>query len=224
MLSLNSKKLSIVENVLFALTFGLVLYANYLVFLVVPNEKVMGPVQRIFYFHVGAAMATYFAIGVILLSSLAYLATRKKFMDQLLTSATEVAFAFCCIVMITGMIWGNAAWNTPFRWEPRLVSFLVLLLILLGMLLLRAFGDKEKVAIHSAVLGIISAINVPIVVFSIKLLPKATQIHPQVVQDRGLRDPSFVYTMLIGMIAMICFQFLLLWVRTKIETVKQQDR
>lgn len=211
-----------IEAVLFLATLVIGLYAIYSVFMIVPNEKVMGPVQRIFYFHVGAAIATYVSVGIIFLAALLHFATRNPFWDILSAATCEVAFVFCCIVMATGMIWGHAAWNTWFRWEPRLVSFLVLQLILLGILLLRAFGDKEKIPNHAAAFAILAAINVPLVVLSIKLLPQSAQLHPQVVEDRGLRDPSFVEAMMLGMAAMILLQFYMVWVRTKAELAARQ--
>ncbi|MDZ4786703.1 MAG: cytochrome c biogenesis protein CcsA [bacterium] len=208
------------EAILFILTFLSVLYANYLIFLVVPNERVMGPVQRIFYFHVGCAIATYFSVAILLMSALGHFSNKHFLWDILGKVAGEVALVFCLIVMITGMIWGHSAWNTWFRWEPRLVTFLILLLILLGLNLLRSFGDKDKIPNQAAVFSILAAINVPLVVFSVKILPKAAQLHPQVVQDRGLKDPSFVHAMIVSMIAMILLQFLLTWVAGKIELKK----
>ncbi len=211
------------EIALFALTFFAVLYANYMVFLVVPNERVMGAVQRIFYFHVGCAIATYIAVALLFLAALGHFANRNPFWDILLVAAAEVALVFCLIVMTTGMIWGHSAWNTWFRWEPRLVSFLILLLILIAINLLRWFGDKDKVANHTAAFSILAAINVPLVVYSVKFLPQTAQLHPQVVQERGLRDPSFTKAMLITIIAMILLQFLLVWVRSRLELLKRRS-
>src|SRR5262245_31830311 len=53
------------------------------IFTLVPNEAVMGPVQRIFYFHVGAAIASYAAIAILLFSSALYLADRSRGWDEL---------------------------------------------------------------------------------------------------------------------------------------------
>lgn len=205
------------EAIIFPATILVGLYALYYVFMVVPNEKIMGPVQRIFYFHVGAAMATYCSVGIIFISALLHFATRNKTWDILATSAGEVALVFCSIVMATGMIWGHAAWNTWFRWEPRLVSFLILLLIILGLNLLRKFGDKERVPNQAAAFAILAAINVPLVIWSIDLLPQSAQLHPKVVQEQGLKDPTFVTGMFLGMSAMIMLQILMIWVRTKVE-------
>jgi len=45
--------------------------------LVVPNERLMGPVQRIFYFHVGSAITCYCAVAVVFIAGLWYLAENE---------------------------------------------------------------------------------------------------------------------------------------------------
>lgn len=197
-------------------------YCNYLVFMVVPNEKMMGAVQRIFYFHVGSATASYVSIALLLFGSVFYLATRNKDADLLAHSAAEVGFVLCTIVLASGMIWGHSAWNTWFSWEPRLVSFLLLWLLLLAYNILRVFADPNKVASQAAVLGIISAVNVPVVIYSIKLLPNIAQLHPQVVEKQGLKDPLFVTAMFYCMVAMVVLQFLLVLIRWRIARLENK--
>jgi len=196
--------------------------ANYLIFIYVPNERVMGPVQRIFYFHVAAAVAAYISVAVLLIASLSYLATRKPVMDGVSVAASEVGFVFCSIVMVSGMIWGHAAWNTFFRWEPRLVSFLFLWLIFLGLTCMRRFGDPSRAPEHSAVLGVIAALTVPVVVYSIQLLPQTAQLHPVVVENRGLKEPSFQSTLFYTMAAVATLTGLLIWLRTRIAVLESK--
>jgi len=197
-------------------------YALYFIFLVVPNERLMGPVQRIFYFHVGSAITCYCAVAVVFIAGLWYLASTSKLADIISESAAEVGFVFCSITLISGMIWGHSAWNTWFRWEPRLVSFLLLWFVLLSFLLLRKFGDQERVASHSAVLGIVGAIMVPIVVFSVKFLPGIPQLHPVVVENNGLKDPLFKQGMWLSVGALFLLQALLISLRSRIGILQQR--
>lgn len=217
---LKSKTLSTLDVTATLIVFAAILYSNYLVFLVVPNEQFMGPVQRIFYFHVGAAIACYCSFGIVLIAGLTFLAMRDTRADVVARAAGEVGFVFCSIVLITGMIWGHSAWNTWFRWEPRLITFLLLWLIFLSFNILRWFGDAAKVAAHSAVLGILGAVTVPLVVFSINLLPQSAQLHPQVVGNRGLEGPLFEYTMFVAMGSVVALQFLLVWFRTRLGFIE----
>ena len=199
------------------------LQALYFIFMLVPNERLMGPVQRIFYFHVGSAFACYCSVAVMLVAGLWYLGTRNQKADALQAAAGEVGLVFCTIVLVSGMIWGKAAWNTAFSWrEPRLVSFLVLWLIFVGFSMLRRFGDRERVGAHSAVLSILGSITVPVVVYSVKFLSHVGQLHPVVVENRGLKDPMFITAFWYCSVTLVLVQFVLLWLRYRVACVEAE--
>ncbi len=207
--------------VMLAVTAALIAYLNYFIFLVVPNERIMGPVQRIFYFHVGAATASYVSIGAMFIASLLVFSSRSKKADAVAQAAGEVSLLLCSMVLISGMIWGRAAWNTWFRWEPRLVSFLLTWLLMLSYNLLRAFSEKDKVAIQAATLAVLGAVSVPVMIFSIKLLPQFEQLHPQVVENRGLKDPTFQQAMFLGMGTLTVLTGYLIALRTRIGLLER---
>jgi hypothetical protein len=91
----------------------------------------------------------------------------------------------------------------------------------LSFVLLRQFADSEKVASQSAVIGIMGALMIPIMIYSIKLLPAAAQLHPQVIENRGLRHPSFTTTLMWMTIATTMFAAGLGWLRLQIELLKR---
>ena len=190
--------------------FLLVEVSLFVVFAVVPTEQVMGPVQRIFYFHVGAAMSAYLMIAVLFVASLFYLATRKAEWEILGRASAWMGLMLCSIVLVSGMIWGHSAWNTWWRWEPRLVSFLILWLFLLSYNILFSFvqGDQRQ-GNYGAVLGILIAVNVPIVILSIKFLDHTQQLHPQVIASQGLASPWFVNGLILAMVSLMIFS---IWV------------
>ena len=198
---------------LLILSGALVIVCNYLVFMVVPNERTMGAVQRILYFHVGSAFACYCSAALVLGGGLWYLATRESRADLLAQAAGEVGLVFCSMVLFSGMIWGHSSWNTWFRWEPRLVTFLLLWFVFLAFNLLRAFGDRARVATHSAVLGIVGAITVPLVVFSVYFLPNVPQLHPKEVVVGGLAHPYYRITFWGCVFTLILLQSVLVWIR-----------
>ena len=57
--------------VLLVAAIPLMFVALWAALLYAPNEKIMGPVQRIFYFHVPSAMVTYFSVYVLVGASMA---------------------------------------------------------------------------------------------------------------------------------------------------------
>lgn len=200
--------------------FILIAVMLYEVFMIVPNEKTMGAVQRIFYFHVGSAISCYFSICVVLLGSVIYLRNRKTVYDALAEAAGECGLLFSTIVLATGMIWGHAAWNSWFRWEPRLVSFLLLWLIFLAFVVLRIFGDPVRIASHSAILGITGSVMVPIVMFSVRLLPGMSQLHPKLESSADLA-PEMRPAFFLSIVALVMLQFVLLFFRTRLGVLER---
>ena len=133
-----------------------------------PAERDMGHLQKIMYVHVPAAWMTFLAFFVVLVFSVRYLWRRNEADDLIAASAAEVGATFNGLTLALGMIWGRPAWGVWWVWDARLTSTLVLFLIFVGYLALRAFvEDPGQRARWSAAVGIIGAINVPIVYMSV---------------------------------------------------------
>lgn len=166
---------------LLAPLYGLVAAALYGAFLYAPTERVMGEVQRIFYFHVGAAMTSFLAFFLVFVGGIAYLATKKPIWDTFSVAAVEVGVLLTLIVLTTGPIWAKPVWNTWFPWgDPRVMTELVLLLIFIAYLILRStLPEGEKKYKFCAVFGIIGFLDVPIVYLSIHWF---RTIHPVVIK------------------------------------------
>ncbi len=201
----------LLDTVVLYLLFFLMLYSIFYVFNVAPDEATMGAVQRILYFHVGAATSTYLALGLLFIASVCFLIDSEgelaKYMDfsALGKASALVGFVFATIVLITGMIWGYSSWNTWWHWEPRLVSVLILWIFLLSYLYLSVaeFKIARQREVVSAVVGILSSIQVPIVIYSIKLLDRTEQLHPEVVGKMGLKDPRYTAALILSMLTLL---------------------
>jgi len=143
--------------------------ALYGAFLYAPTEKTMGTIQRIFYFHATAGMMGLFAFLFVFAGSVAFLATRNLRWDRLAEASAEAGLVFNSIVLVTGPIWAKPVWGIWWTWDARLTSFFVLWFLCWAYLLLRAYVARPaRRATLSAVVGILGAIDVPIVYFSIR--------------------------------------------------------
>jgi heme exporter protein C len=137
-------------------------------FAVAPREVTQGNVQRIMYVHVPAVWVAYLAFTVGLVASIAYLARRRPGADRLAHAACEVGTVFLGINIVTGAIWGKPTWGTWWTWDARLTSVAVVFVMFLAYLLLRGtIDDRERGARYAAVLGIVAALNIPLVHFSV---------------------------------------------------------
>ena len=212
------RRLYVVFLLLALLSIPLALYAS---FIYAPNEQFMGAVQRIFYFHVGAAVASYVCFAILFIGSIVYLATNSVLADVFAEAAGEVAFLLCTVVLVSGMIWGKAVWGVWFNTEPRLLSFLLLWFLTLGYVLLRSFASGIHVSRHSAVLGIVACVSVPLMIFSIKLLPAVKQLHPEVIEKGGLASEMKV-ALVSAIIAMLLVQGTLVLLRARIGLLQRE--
>jgi heme exporter protein C len=146
-----------------ALAVGLVM-----AFGVAPREVSQGNVQRIMYVHPPLAWVAYLAFGVVALASIAYLVRRRPAADRVAHASAEVGVLFTGLAIVTGSIWGKPTWGTWWTWDARLTSVAILFVMYLGYLLLRGtIEDQERAARYCAVLGIVAALDMPLVHFSV---------------------------------------------------------
>jgi heme exporter protein C len=156
------------------------------------------------YVHVPAILTGYLAIAVILVASVAYLWTRRAAWDRVAASAGELAVCFVGLTLVTGSIWGKPTWGTWWTWDARLTSTALLFVIYLGYLLLRSVvEDPERAATYAAVLGIVGALDVPIIHFSVEwwrtLHQPATVLKPQAPS----MDPAMLRALLLNVAAFL---------------------
>ncbi|MEX0777328.1 MAG: cytochrome c biogenesis protein CcsA [Phycisphaeraceae bacterium] len=145
-----------------------------------PTEVTMGPVQKIFYIHLPAAICTFFACLLTFIASIGYLLQRQRRWDDLASASASVAVVLASVVLITGIIWGKSAWGQWWTWSPRLTFSLILWLLYVVYLLIRpSIAGSQRRAVVSAVYGVIAFLDVPLVYLSVRLMP---DIHPSSIQ------------------------------------------
>ncbi len=199
------------------------LAALWCVFMYAPNERVQGPVQRIFYFHVNSAWSAFLAFGLTAVASVMFLWRRRPEHDRLAHASAEVGMLFCTMVLVTGPIWARPIWGTWWTWDPRLTFTVVLWTIYAVYLVLRAMGrDDPLIAQLSATLAIIGALIIPLIMVSVRLW---RGMHPSVISapraEGGLQDPRMGTTLLVVLAAFALLFLWLLWRRY--ESMRLED-
>ncbi len=197
----------------------------YMAFLYAPTEVNMGLVYRIFFFHLGAVAAGFIAIMLVAIAGIAYLRTGKRAWDRVAEASAEIGVVFTVIALLMGSIWAKPIWGVWWTWDPRLTSYLILLLIYIAYLMLRASArDDPRVARFSAVFGIVGFIDVPIVIVSARYW---RAISPVLFQENaqgftfGL-TPEMVQTLVVCIIAFLLLFFWLLAQRVRLETLRDE--
>ena len=163
------------------------LTATAMVFFYAPTERVMGAVQKVFYFHVSAGWVGMLAFFLAFVAGVIYLINKGSKWDLIGFSAIEIGIVFTMINVVTGAIWARPIWNAWWTWDPRLTTATIMELVYFAYLMLRqGIDDPERRNRFGAVYAIIGFISVPVTFFSIRF---ARTIHPVVI---GGNDPSAV--------------------------------
>jgi heme exporter protein C len=209
--------------VLFALTVVAVVVEIQLIFLQAPIEKTMGIVQKIFYFHVPAAIGMYVAAGACFLGSAAYLYSPTDERDALGKAGAEAAVAFGLVVLITGPLWAAKAWGRYWVWDPRLTTSMLSVLIYVSYVVLRSFaGDGPAEKKFAAALGVVGVAMLPIIHYSVQ---KWNGQHPVVVGEGGGGLAKDMYpAFFLGMLAFTLLAILLVWARARVEVARARLR
>jgi heme exporter protein C len=165
-----------------------------------PPDRDMGDLQKIMYVHVPVAWMTMLSPLTVLFFGLKYLWKKREEDDLLAASAAEVATMYAGLTLALGMIWARPTWGVWWTWDARLTSTLVLFMILAGYLAIRALiDDRERRAQWSAVVGVLGAINVPIVYMSVRWWRTIHQIQ----SSPATVDPAYVVGLRLNAFAML---------------------
>lgn len=195
----------------------------WMVFFWVPTEAVQGVVQRIFYVHVPSAWVAFMAFGVVALSSVMYLWLKDERFDRAAVAAAEGGMVFTTIVLLTGPLWGKIAWGAYWVWEPRLTFTLLLWFIYLGYFMVRnATENPEKGRRFAAVVGIVGALDIPLIHVSVLWF---RSLHPQPVvmnADGPALDADMGITIGVAVLAFTILFFGLMMLRYQVETVQRR--
>ncbi|MGE0591111.1 MAG: cytochrome c biogenesis protein [Vicinamibacterales bacterium] len=153
---------------------GVMFVASPVVIAGAPYESTMGLVQKIFYFHMPAAVMFLVSAVICGVASARFLFRGDPAQDRLGWAAAELTVLFGIIALVTGPLWARKAWGVWWQWDVRLTSSLMGWMVAVAYLLVRKYGGpgSEKLAAGLALFGMA---NVPFVYISVNYW---RTIHP----------------------------------------------
>jgi heme exporter protein C len=204
-----------------AVAAALVLVWLYMIFMWVSTEATMGIIQRIFYFHVPAAMVSFVACFVGGIAAILYLVKRDARYDDLSLAANETVVVFELINIMLGSIWARRVWGIWWTWDAKLTSAFLLLFIYAAYLVIRRAAPVEVRATVCAVVCILGMADVPLVYMSNRIF--RTQ-HPSPVvgggQGSGLAA-DMGWTLGVGVCTMLMVWWCILRARRRVARLER---
>ena len=189
-----------------AAVFGSVLFAVglYDALVLSPIDYQQKDSVRIMYIHVPAAwLALGVYTGIAVMSAVA-LVWRHPLADLGAKAAAPIGAGFAAICLATGSIWGRPTWGTWWEWDGRLTSMLILFFLYLGYIALAA-AEKERSGEGriTAIYGLVGAINLPIIHYSV--LWWRTLHQGQSIGVTGSTiDPSILWPLPLTFVGLTC--------------------
>ena len=133
-----------------------------------PPDYLQGETVRILYIHVPAAWLGMAGWAGIAAASVSQLVWRHPLAAVGGRAIAPAGATFAAICLATGSIWGRPTWGTWWEWDGRLTSMLILFFLYLGYIALssaeRERGGEGRL---SALFGLVGAINLPIIHYSV---------------------------------------------------------
>ena len=194
------------------LSMPLAIYLNYLY---APTEKIMGDVQRIFYFHMGYVLVFTLAFLMNLLYSIRFLINSDKAFSFKAYCHAEIGVLFTFLTIVSGMFWAKPVWGTWWTWDPQLTTTFILLVLYGSYLIFYKFALRSNMPKYASIFAIISFIDLPIVYISVRVM---RGISPVVFGgDGGGISDKMMDTLLITLLAFFSLYIVLADMRLKLD-------
>ena len=161
--------------------------------------------QKIFYFHMPVAIVSFVALVAAAYYGIRFLMTREQRFDTCSRVAMEITLLFVIFTMVTGDLWTRFEWGVWWVWEPRLTTYLILMLIVIAYYVMRnSIDEPESRATYASVISLIAFVDVPICFRITRLIPSS--VHPVIAREGGMA-PDMAATVLVVMVGMMLVAF-----------------
>ena len=178
---------------------------TYLSLFVAPSDYQQGDSYRIIFVHVPAAWLSLYIYVTMAVASAIGLIWRMKMAFIVAICSAPIGASFTALALITGALWGAPIWGTPWVWDARLTSELILLFLYLGvMAIYYAFEQRQTAERAMALMSVVGVVIIPIIHYSVEWWSSLHQ-GATVFREGGPAMPPSMLTPLLLMIAGLTF-------------------
>ena len=154
----------------------------------VPRMNILNETIRALYFHVPMWFGMILLFLISVYYAILYLRHPTSRLDIKSVEYANVGLTFGILGMLTGMLWANYTWGTPWHGDPKQNGAAIALLVYLAYFILRgSIQNEEQRARLSAVYNIFAfAALIPLIF----IIPRLTSsMHPGSGGNPGFRAP-----------------------------------
>lgn len=193
-------------------------------FFFTPNDYQQGSTVKIIFLHVPAAMIAINTWIMMLIASLVWLVRRHHISALAAKAAAPIGLTMTLIALATGAIWGKPMWGTYWAWDPRLTSFLILLIFYFGYIALwEAIEDKDNAADLTSILCIVGSVFAILSRYAVNFWNQGLHQGASLSLDKERHiDNVFYFPLVLCIIGFILLFIALLLLRTRTEIRKRR--
>jgi heme exporter protein C len=210
-----------IRLIFLVIAFHISLLYVYMTWIFAPPDVELGENVRIFFQHIAPALVAYGLFGGTLLCGVIYLWKGDLKYDILGAVSIKLGLLFTTITLLTGMMWADAAWGSPWNWDPRETTTLILWVAYACILAYRAsVSDRESRAQFGSIFGIVAF---PMVILSYLSIRIWETLHPIVIEPSGLQmEVEHMMTLFVAMIAVTMIALIMVDLSYKVDSAHEK--
>jgi heme exporter protein C len=168
-----------------------------------PADRLQGDSVRILYIHVPSAWLGMGGWSAIAVASFAEIVWRHPLAAIAARAAALPGAFYTALCLVTGSLWGRPAWGTWWVWDGRLTSMLVLLFLYMGYIALADAADRDGTGPSRipAVFGLVGAVNIPVIHYSVlwwNSLHQPPSLGVATLAGKSPMAPDFLWPLLVA--------------------------
>jgi heme exporter protein C len=191
-----------------------------------PRDYLQGESVRIMYVHVPAAWLGMAGWAALAAAGMMQLVWRHPLAGVAGRAIAVPGGVFTAICLVTGSLWGRPTWGTWWEWDGRMTSMLVLLFLYVGYVALAdAERDRGGDGRLAAIFGLVGAINLPIIHYSVTWWRTLHQGQSVGLSGSSI-DPSLLWPLLISAVgfSLLFASIALMRMRTELARARVEAR
>jgi len=203
----------------------LILYVIYKGFTIdVPRLDVLNETIRNLFFHVPMWFSMMLLLFLSVIYSVLFLANNKLKNDNWANALSSGGILFGSLGLVTGMIWGNFTWGTPWPNDPKIHGAAITILIYLAYKVLRnSVKDENKQARIAAVYNMFAFVM--LVVFLVIYPRTQSSLHPGAEGNPGFNQYDLDSNLRMVFYPAVIGWFLIgLWVSQLTKRLNQKEQ